>query len=61
MAKHEKKVLKIKDKDKKEISGPINDGMNTPVPDTTSTHIVLESEAALFKQAESPLGNPHKV
>lgn len=59
MAKHEKKVLKIKDK--KEISGPINDGMNTPVPDTTSTHVVSESEAALLQQAENPLGDPHKV
>lgn len=59
MAKHEKKVLEIKDK--KEISKPINDGMNTPVPDTTSTPVVSASEAALFKQAENPLGDPHKV
>jgi hypothetical protein len=59
MKKLGKKVLKIKDK--KEISGPINDGMNTPVPDITSTHVSSKSEAALLKQAENPLGDPNKV
>jgi hypothetical protein len=38
-----------------------NDGMNTSVPDSTSTHIPSESEAALIKQAENPLGDPNKV
>jgi len=37
----------------------INDGMNTPVPDQTETHVPSESEAVLLKQAESPLGNPN--
>ncbi len=45
----------------KVITKPINDGMNTPVPDKAETHIVTESEAALFKQAENPLGNPNKI
>ncbi len=37
-----------------------NDGMNTPVPDNSSSHIPSASEAALIKQAENPLGNPDK-
>jgi hypothetical protein len=59
MTKLEKKVLKIKDK--KGISGPINDGMNTPVADITAKHVSSKSELALFKQAENPLGDPNKV
>jgi hypothetical protein len=39
----------------------INDGMNTPVPDSTSTHVPSESEAALIKQANNPLGDPNKI
>ena len=35
--------------------------MNTPVPDQTETHVPSASEAALFKQAENPLGDPNKV
>jgi len=35
--------------------------MNTPVPDITSIQVSSESEAALFKQAENPLGDPNKV
>ena len=59
MAELEKKVSKIRDK--KGISRPINDGMNTPVPDITTTHVSSKSEAALLKQAENPLGDPNKV
>ena len=59
MTKQEKKVLKIKDR--KRFSGPLNDGINTPVPDITSTRVFSASEAALFKQAENPLGDPHKI
>ncbi len=40
---------------------PLNDGMNTPVPDRTEKLIPSASEAALIKQAENPLGDPHKV
>jgi len=39
----------------------INDGMDTPVPDSTSTHVPSESEAALIKQANNPLGDPNKI
>jgi len=39
----------------------LNDGMNTPVPDSTSTHVPSESEAALNKQADNPLGDPNKI
>jgi hypothetical protein len=39
----------------------LNDGMNTPVPDSASTHVPSKSEAALIKQAENPLGDPNKV
>ncbi len=42
------------------ITKPINDGMNTPVPDITEPHVRSASEAALYKQAENPLGNPDK-
>ena len=38
-----------------------NDGMNTPVPDSTSTSVPSESEAALIKQANNPLGDPDKI
>jgi hypothetical protein len=40
---------------------PINDGMNTPVPDSTAIPVISKSEEALYKQAENPLGDPHKV
>jgi len=60
------KADKAEDKDlektgKKKDAKPQNDGMNTPVPDNTSTYIPSESEAALFKQAENPLGDPNKI
>ena len=55
----ERKVLKIEDE--KEISGSVNDGMNTPVPDITATQASSASEAALYRQADNPLGDPHKV
>ena len=40
---------------------PVNDGMNTPVPDKIATNPPSASEAALFKQADNPLGDPHKT
>ena len=40
---------------------PETDRMNTPVPDRNATQPVSASEAALFKQAENPLGDPGKV
>lgn len=52
----EKKV-----KRKRIMPVPINDGMNTPVPDKEPVHIPSASEAALLKQAENPLGDPNKV
>jgi len=42
------------------MTKPMNDGTNTPVPDITEPHIPSASEAALYKQAENPLGNPDK-
>jgi hypothetical protein len=44
----------------KALTKPINDGMNTPVPDKVEPAIRSASEAALYKQAENPLGNPDK-
>jgi hypothetical protein len=35
---------------------PLNDGLSSPVPDRKAPVIRSESEAALYKQAESPLG-----
>jgi hypothetical protein len=52
----EKKV-----KRKRIIPAPLNDGTNTPVPDKIPTKVPSPSEAALFKQAENPLGDPHKI
>ena len=52
---------KGKSKRKRIIKAPLNDGMNTPVPDSNATFIPSKSEAALFKQAENPLGDPHKI
>jgi hypothetical protein len=40
---------------------PVNDGTNTPVPDKNAVQRSSASEAALFKQANNPLGDPHKV
>ena len=51
----------LKSKDKIVITGPINDGMNTPVPAATAPPIPSKSEAALLKQAENPLGDPNKI
>jgi hypothetical protein len=55
----EKKELKAKRK--RIVPAPLNDGTNTPVPDKTSTHVPSPSEAALLKQANNPLGDPHKI
>ena len=40
---------------------PLNDGTNTPVPSPGIPEKLTEGEAALYKQAENPLGNPHKT
>nr|WP_157536001.1 hypothetical protein [Mucilaginibacter sp. L294] len=40
---------------------PLNDGTNTPVPGPETPPRSAEGEAALFKQAENPLGDPHKL
>jgi hypothetical protein len=40
---------------------PLNDGMNTPVQDRTARPAVSADEASLYKQAENPLGDPHKI
>ena len=55
------KKTDLKKTEEKAIPKPLNDGMNTPVPDQTETHVPSASEAALFKQAENPLGDPNKV
>ncbi|MCR8561355.1 hypothetical protein KXD93_27125 [Mucilaginibacter sp. BJC16-A38] len=39
---------------------PANDDMNIPVPDAAITPPPSETEAALIKQAENPLGDPDK-
>jgi hypothetical protein len=49
------------EKTEKKHKKSFNDGMNTPVPDNQSTYIPSESEAALLKQAENPLGDPGKI
>lgn len=40
---------------------PLNDGTNSPVPSPNAPVVLSESEAALFKQADNPLGDPHKI
>ncbi|MBB6112895.1 hypothetical protein SAMN05421821_12414 [Mucilaginibacter lappiensis] len=40
---------------------PLNDGTNTPIPDARTPAKLSEGEAYLFKQAENPLGDPHKI
>jgi hypothetical protein len=50
-----------KENDEKKHKKKFNDGMNTPVPDSTSTYMPTESEAALIKQANNPLGDPNKI
>jgi hypothetical protein len=62
MAKKEENTGKeVKVKRKRTIKAPLNDGMNTPVPNNGPVPAVSEEEAALFKQAENPLGDPHKI
>jgi hypothetical protein len=58
MKKQEKKVLVAKDTKNSSIHE--NDGTNRPIPSANEVPI-SESEAALFKQAENPLGDPHKA
>ena len=40
---------------------PLNDGTNTPVPIPGVPPKLADGEAALYKQAENPLGDPHKI
>jgi len=40
---------------------PLNDGTNTPVPIPGLPQKLADGEAALYKQAENPLGDPHKI
>ncbi|MET3115203.1 hypothetical protein AAKU52_002949 [Pedobacter sp. CG_S7] len=64
MAKHKKSSDQQKDLNEKlklVIKAPVNDGMNTPVPDRSAIPVVSKSEAELFKQAENPLGDPDKI
>ncbi len=58
MEKKEKRNLKT---NRLKTPAHLNDGMNTPVSDKTATPLPVASEAALFKQAENPLGDPHKI
>jgi hypothetical protein len=51
----------LKAKRKRIIKAPVNDGMNTPVPDSSAVPVISKSEAALLKQAENPLGDPNKI
>ena len=53
--------MEKKAKRKRLVPAPINDGMNTPVPDKKPTQALSASEAALLKQAENPLGDPNKI
>jgi hypothetical protein len=55
------KKAELKKTEEKVTPKPLNDGMNTPVPDQTETPVPSPSEAALFKQAHNPLGDPNKV
>jgi hypothetical protein len=40
---------------------PLNDGTNTPVPNQGIPQKLSDEEAALYKQAGNPLGDPHKI
>jgi len=43
------------------VTPPLNDGTNTPVPSPGPFKKLSEDEAALYKQAGNPLGDPHKL
>nr|WP_294948524.1 hypothetical protein [uncultured Mucilaginibacter sp.] len=40
---------------------PLHDGVNTPVPVPGPSVKLTETEAGLYKQADNPLGDPHKI
>ncbi len=40
---------------------PVNDGTNKPVPGPGIPEPLTEGEAALYRQADNPLGDPHKI
>jgi hypothetical protein len=44
----------------KVVIAPPNDGTNTPVPGPDAPAL-SEREKDLYKQAENPLGDPHKI
>ncbi len=50
-----------KTKENKAVIKPLNDGADTPVADKMVTTVPAASEAALFKQANNPLGDPNKA
>jgi hypothetical protein len=56
---NQNKDLKVKRK--RIITVPLNDGMNTPVPDAAAIPIISKSEEALYRQADNPLGDPNKI
>ncbi len=53
--------MEKKPKRKRLVPVTLNDGTNSPVPDKIPTESVSPSEAALIKQANNPLGDPHKI
>jgi hypothetical protein len=59
--KHTDQHTDLNAKRKRIIKAPVNDGMNTPVPDSSAVPVISKSEAALLKQAENPLGDPNKI
>jgi hypothetical protein len=40
---------------------PLIDGTNTPVPVPNAPRVQSDSESDLYKQANNPLGDPHKI
>jgi hypothetical protein len=54
-------TMDLKSKRKRILKAPVNDGMNTPVPDSAAITVISKNEEALYKQANNPLGDPHKI
>ncbi|MEP6648265.1 MAG: hypothetical protein ABJC12_14340 [Saprospiraceae bacterium] len=52
---------KLKAKRKRIVTVPPNDGLNTPVPGTAAQPVRSADEEALYRQADNPLGDPHKI
>ncbi|OKS89681.1 hypothetical protein [Mucilaginibacter polytrichastri] len=49
------------DKNDKVIIASLNDGTNKPVPIPGIPITLADGEADLYKQANNPLGDPHKI